>query len=327
MTGGALRRAALALGIGVALGCGAMRPATPFDDRRAHSPDLQGHRGAAGLLPENTIPAFRRAIELGVDTLELDTGVTKDGVVVVSHDRRLSPDLARDRNGRFVEHPTPTIHELSFVELRTYDVGRVRPGSRTARRHPHREARDGTPVPTLLEVLRLGLDPGGETLRFSVETKLTPEAPDETLPPEAFATAVLSVIRSSGIAPRRVLVQSFDWRTLRVVQRRAPGIETVCLTAERGWLDNVKRGTAGPSPWTAGLDIDEYGGSVPRLVAAAGCTVWSPHHRDVSRRALAEAHKLGLRVVVWTVNRPRRMRALARMGVHGIITDYPNRRP
>ena len=90
--------------------------------------DLQGHRGARGLLPENTLPSFERAIALGVTTLEMDVGVTKDGVVVVHHDRRLNPDLARGPDGQYVRAPAPTIHSLGFEELQRYDVGRLRPG-------------------------------------------------------------------------------------------------------------------------------------------------------------------------------------------------------
>ena len=153
---------------------------------------------------------------------------------------------------------------------------------------------------------------------------MSPLAPDETVAPEAFARAVVGVLRAEGVIERTDL-QSFDWRVLHAARRLAPGISTVCLTAEQRWIDNVLRGRPGPSPWTAGLDIDAFGGSVPRLVKAAGCAVWSPFYREVSEEALSEAHALGLRVVVWTVNDVGDMLALARMGVDGIITDYPDR--
>ena len=96
-------------------------------------------------------------------------------------------------------------------------------------------------------------------------------------------------------------MQSFDWRTLTVVRRLAPEIPTICLTAERTWLDNLERGRPGTSPWTAGFDIDAADGSTPRLVRAAGCAVWSPYFRDLTAAALAEAQDLGLKVVVWAV--------------------------
>lgn len=285
--------------------------------------DLQGHRGARGLLPENTLPAFERAIELGVDTLELDTGVTKDGVVVVSHDRRLSPDLARGPDGEWVDEPGPLLHELTAAEVAQYDVGRIKPGSRTARRFPEQQPRDGTPIPRLSQVLALGHE--HPSLRFNIETKLVPHAPGDTPEPEAFAAAVIQAVRDSGVSAERVAIQSFDWRTLTAVKRLAPEIATVCLTAQQRWLDNVQFGRDGASPWTVGLDIDDHNGSVPKLVKAAGCATWSPYHRDLSANALAEAQALGLKVVVWTVNDPDVMRTLKDMGVDGIITDYPDR--
>ncbi|HTY68576.1 MAG TPA: glycerophosphodiester phosphodiesterase family protein, partial [Alphaproteobacteria bacterium] len=107
--------------------------------------------------------------------------------------------------------------------------------------------------------------------------------------------------------------------------RIAPQIPTVCLTFERGADDTVQRGKPGPSPWTAGLDVDDFGGSTPRLVKAAGCAVWAPFFRDVSDAALAEAKSLGRETVVWTVDAPADMDSLLARGVDGIITDYPDR--
>src|SRR5512134_4079397 len=98
--------------------------------------DLQGHRGARGHAPENTLPGFERALAIGVDTLELDVGVTRDDVVVVHHDRRLNPDIARGPDGRWIEAPGPLLRELRFEELQRYDVGRLRPGSAYASLHP-----------------------------------------------------------------------------------------------------------------------------------------------------------------------------------------------
>ena len=161
-------------------------------------------------------------------------------------------------------------------------------------------------------------------LASPLETKLTPLAPEETAGPRAFARAVVAVLRAEGMLDR-ANVQSFDWRVLFEIRRLAPELPTVCLTAEQRWLDNIRRDRPGPSPWTAGLDVDDAGGSVPRLVEAAGCRRWSPYHRDLTAEALAEAHALGLKVVVWTVNEVDEMLALARMGVDGIITDYPDR--
>ena len=290
----------------------------------ARAIEIQGHRGARGLLPENTIPAFERAIELGVDVLELDLGVTRDGVPVVHHDRALDPDRTRDASCAWLASPGPFLNTLDLASMSGFDVGRAAPGSKIAERFPEQSPRDGTRIPTLAQVLALGKRPGAGTIRFNIEAKVTPLAPEETVRPEEFARAVVAVLRAEGMLDRANL-QSFDWRVLHAARKLAPDLSTVCLTAEQRWHDNILRGHPGPSPWTAGLDIEAFDGSVPRMVEAAGCAVWSPYYRDVTDEALTEAHGLGLRVVVWTVNEVEEMLALARLGVDGIITDYPDR--
>ena len=287
--------------------------------------EIHGHRGARGLLPENTLPAFEHALALGVDALELDVGITRDGVPVVHHDRRLDPDHTRDRTGAWLAPPGPLIRALDTEALAAFDVGRAAPGGETAKRFPRQAPRDGARVPLLSEVLALAQGPGGGRFCFDVELKPTPEAPEETAGPAEFARAVVAALRAAG-AVDRVQVQSFDWRVLVEVRRLAPEIRIACLTAERPWLDNLQRGRpGGASPWTAGLDVDAVDGSVPRLVKTFGCAVWSPFFRDLTAEGLAEAHRLGLKVVVWTVNDAQDMAALARLGVDGVITDYPDR--
>ena len=287
-------------------------------------PEIEGHRGARGLLPENTLPAFERAIALGVDGLEFDIGLTRDGVPVVHHDPALDPDHTRDAGGAWLAPPGPRIRDLDMAALSGFDVGRARPGSPTTGNFPEQKPRDGTRIPTLAEVLALGRRPGAGAVRFGIEIKLSPLDPDETAGPEAFADAVVSVLRAEDMLPR-ASVRAFDWRVLREVRKLAPEIPVGCLTAEQSWRDNILRDRPGPSPWTAGRNIHEHGGSVPRMVHAFGGPVWSPYYSELTAEALAEARSLGLKVVVWTVNGVRDMEALARLGVDGIVTDYPDR--
>src|SRR6266536_5840187 len=142
--------------------------------------DLQGHRGTRGLAPENTLAAFARALSLGVTTLELDTGVTRDGVVVVSHDSQLNPDLTRDVAGRWIDAPGPVISQLTLAELRRYDVGRLRPGTPYAARFGTQQPADGQRIPTLAEVFALARKAKNARVRFNVETKMEPRHPEYT---------------------------------------------------------------------------------------------------------------------------------------------------
>jgi glycerophosphoryl diester phosphodiesterase len=290
----------------------------------AHPFDLQGHRGARGLAPENTLAGFETALAIGVTTLELDLAMTKDGVVVVSHDSRLNPDHTRGPDGKFLAVQGPPIRALTLAELKRYDVGALKPGTPYAASFAGQRAVDGATVPTLAEVFELVRRVKAEHLRFNIETKLTPTSGADTPDPETFAAAVAASVREAGLAAR-VTLQSFDWRTLMAMRRIAPEIDRVCLTIDGGSGDTLRRGQPGASPWTAGLDIDAFDGSTPRLVSAAGCLVWSPNHRNVTAASLAEAGTLRLKVIPWTVNERPDMVRLIEMGVSGIITDYPDR--
>ena len=302
-------------GYGVAVICAAIAMSTPVQ-----ALDIQGHRGARGLAPENTLPAFARALSLGVTTLEMDSAITRDGVVVVSHDPALNPDLTRGPDGSWLEQTGPAIRTLSYAELQRYDVGRLRRGTSYANRWPQQSPVDGTHIPRLADVFALVKKSGNETVRFNIETKISPLEPAQTTGPEDFARQLVAAIRAGGMAGRAT-IQSFDWRTLAVVQKEAPEIPTVYLSVETGFMDNIQ--ATGDSPWTGGVRFRDHG-SVPRMVKAAGGAVWSPYLGDLTREAVKEARSLGLKVVVWTVNSPADMRRVIEWGVDGVISDRPD---
>jgi glycerophosphoryl diester phosphodiesterase len=291
---------------------------------QAQAFDLQGHRGARGLAPENTLEGFAVALSIGVTTLELDLAMTRDDVLVVSHDRKLNPDLTRNADGQFLQREGPAIRSLTLAEVQRYDVGRLRPGSGYAANFPGQKIADGARIPALTDLFDLVKSSGAAHVRFNIETKITPTSGAETPDPNIFAAAVARAIRTADLTDRAA-VQSFDWRTLLAMKRVAPEIERVCLTAEALSFDTIQRGAPGPSPWTAGLDIDDFAGSVPRLVQAAGCAVWSPLYRNAKPQDIAAAKALGLKVIPWTVNERADMERLIALGVDGIITDYPDR--
>lgn len=283
--------------------------------------DLQGHRGARGLLPENTLPAFAKALSIGVTTLELDTGVTKDGHVVVSHNPSLDPSFTRSPDGSWIEDKSITINALTLKELEKYDVGRINPDSRLAKRFGEQVPVDGTKIPTLEAVFELAKKSGNSQIQFNIETKINPLKPEGTDNPDLFVKRILGILTKWQLTDRAT-IQSFDWRTLQAAQNQSPGIKTVYLTAQQPWLDNV--GTGAATDWTAGFARGDYE-SLPEMIKKAGGSVWSPFFKDLTSQTLKQAQSLGLKVVVWTVNRKEDMEALIDMGVDGIISDYPDR--
>jgi glycerophosphoryl diester phosphodiesterase len=280
--------------------------------------DLQGHRGARGLLPENTLPAYQAALRIGVSTLELDVGISSDGVVVVSHDRALNPEITRDAQGQWIAAPV-LVHSLTFEALQSFDVGRINPASAYAKRFPQQTPLDDTRMPALAEVFEAFQ---ASTLHFNIETKISPDHPDETVSPEVFVDKLLGVVHAHNMA-QRVIIQSFDWRTLALVQQQAPGLRTACLTAQQAWTDNITPKPGRPR-WTGAVATHDHA-DVPSMVAAAGGNIWSPYFGDLTVALVTQAQALGLRVIPWTVNTATDLDSMIELGVDGLISDYPDR--
>jgi glycerophosphoryl diester phosphodiesterase len=284
--------------------------------------DLQAHRGARATIPENSLAGFAHALTVGVTTLETDIAVTRDRVLVLSHDPLLNPDITRGPDGQFLPAKGPAIVSLTAEELRRYDVGRIRPGSDYARQFPDQKPIDGTRIPTLDELVALVKKADNGTVRFALETKVTPHGAGETVPAEEFARLLIAAVRAAGIE-QRTSILSFDWRTLQVVQKEAPGIPTVYLTMQQPrFIDNIGADRPEGSAWTAGFQYKDHG-SVPRMIKAAGGHTWSSFWRDLTADKVREARALGLQVLAWTVNDRQVMRQMIEMGVDGIVTDRP----
>lgn len=256
--------------------------------------DVQGHRGARGHLPENTLPGFAEAERMGAHTVELDVLMTRDGVLVVHHDFRLNPDIARGPDGQWVGDP-PAVYSLSFAELQRYDVGRLRPGSDYARRFPQQKPLDGARIPRLADLFAAQKS---TRLRFNIEVKSLESRAAETPAPEPFARAVIAEVRRAGFE-RRAMIESFDFRIPQAVERLAPEIPTAYLTERDG----------------------------PKLaeVLRAGARTWAPEYSVLTRQIVDEAHRAGLKVIPWTVNDSADIARLIDWGIDGMISDYPDR--
>lgn len=275
--------------------------------------EVWGHRGARGLFPENTVEGIDAALALGIDGVEIDVALTADGIPVLSHDPALPADIARGPDGRWGGGIGTLLHHLRADDLARFDVGRLRPGSATALRFPEQLPIDGAIIPRLDTVLALGA-------RCVIELKTFPDRPEVTASPVAIAEAVAASVDRAK-AGARVCIESFDWRGPRYLRRTRPDLAFAWLTraeterAARLWWD-------GPTP-------EDFGGSVPRAVAAEGgggtrCVTWAPEHVTLTPTRVAEAHALGLRVLAWTVNEPADIARLISWGVDGLITDRPD---
>lgn len=273
--------------------------------------EIWGHRGARGLFPENTLEGIAAALRLGLAGVEIDVALTADGVPVLSHDPALHGDIARLAGGSWVSSPCVLLRQLRAAELARFDVGRLRPGSPTAGAFPDQSPVDGARVPLLETVLALDA-------RFLIELKSFPDRPKVTAAPGEMAEAIAATVYRTG-AVRRSRIESFDWRGPRYLRRNRPELALAWLTSARTereahlWWD-------GPTP-------EDFGGSVPRAVAAegGGGDIWAPEHTTLTRERIAEAHGLGLRVFTWTVNEPADLSRLVAWGVDGIISDRPDR--
>ena len=271
--------------------------------------DLQGHRGARGLVPENTIPAFRRALELGVTTLEMDVVISKDGQVVVSHEPWMSHEICSLPSGAPIaeeEARSHNLYRMTYAEIEQYDCGQ--------RRHPDFPRQETQPAvkPLLRDVIAMAESYVAEHERslvyYNIEIKSRPAWDEEFHPPpKAFARRVLEVVREAD-ATSRTTLQSFDLRALRAPRE---------VRAEQGGNDAVQLSL---------LVGREAAGRLAEQLDRLGFTpaVYSPAYPAVDQALLQAAHDRGLRVVPWTVNERTDMRRLIRLGVDGLITDVPD---
>ena len=286
-----------------------------------------GHRGAAGLMPENTLSGFKKAIEIGVDAIELDVHLTSDNVVVVTHDYRLNTAITRDAKGDWLKEG-PLIKNLTLAKVQSYDVGKLNRSTKYATRYPKRKSVDGERIPTLRDVIKLVKGTNERTNLF-IEPKTTPLKPEESSSPEVLVSAIAKILEEERFT-HRVRIISFDWRSLRYIKKIMPRVPTAHVTIARENFDTIQKKKRGPSPWMTGLDIDDFD-SIPQAIKAAGGVCWvsnykhaSGHGRAMTSKLVKEAHGLGLDVFVWMVNNKSDMKRMIKKGVDGIITDRPD---
>jgi len=283
---------------------------------------IHGHRGARGLTPENTLVGFASACAIGVDGIELDVLISADERVVIHHDPRLNADLCRDGSGEWLEGTTPLIRELTQEQLKTFDVGRIRPGSPQASRFPLQRGVEDEHIPLLSDLVCWWQTLAPRRPTLNIELKSDPQHPEENPDPPDYARIVVSELKKWNLLGE-VWVQAFDWRVLQEIQRLADNVYTGYLSSERE--DDATVTNDGESPWLAGFDPARFGSNLPRAIQAAGGRFWGPAFADVSKDRVLEAQTLGLVVHTWTLNEEKEFQRALDLGVNGITTDYPDR--
>jgi glycerophosphoryl diester phosphodiesterase len=265
--------------------------------------DKQGHRGCRGLMPENTIPAMLEAIGLSVTTLEMDVVISKDKKVVVSHDAWMSAEITTKPNGEYVtavEEKSLNIYQMNYEEVKKYDVGMK----------PHPRFKQQVKIKAYKPLLADLLDSVAKDMMtrrrpfpyFNIETKCLPTGDNIYHPkPEEFVELLMAVIKEKGIEDR-VIIQSFDFRTLQYLHIKYPLIKTAALVEATD-----KR-------------------NIETLIKDLGFTptIYSPAYQLVNTTVISNCHAKGIKIVPWTVNDKAKIDELKKMGVDGIITDYPN---
>jgi glycerophosphoryl diester phosphodiesterase len=264
--------------------------------------DRQGHRGARGLMPENTIPAMFKAIDLGVTTLEMDLGISKDRKVVVSHDPYFSENITTTPEGKTItkaEAAKLLLYNMNYDSIRKYDVG-LKP-------HPlfpkqEKIAVNKPLLSDLVDASEAYAIQKGKIIYYNIEIKSQPLNDGIKHPPvEEFVDLAMQVIQSANISGKTT-IQSFDPRALQVMHKKYPFVKTSLLIE-----DDDKRSLK--------EQLDQLG-FIP--------SIYSPHYSLVNEALLKQCHDKNIRVIPWTVNNLEEMKRLLKSGVDGIITDYPD---
>jgi len=265
--------------------------------------DKQGHRGCRGLMPENTLPAMLKAIDLGVSTLEMDIVFTKDKVAILSHEPFFNHEITTTPEGKYLDEKKErklNIYQMSFEETRQFDVG-LKPHPRFTSQLKIKATKPSLAslidsVENYLSVHHLA------KVDYNIETKTNPATDNIYHPaPGEFVEQLMKVIKNKGIE-NRVIIQSFDFRTLQIIHNNYPSIRTAMLIEAYD---------------TRSLDEQLNSlGFIP--------TIYSPAYSLVNKKLIDTCHNKKMKIIAWTVNDSMKITELKKSGVDGIISDYPN---
>lgn len=276
---------------------------------------IYGHRGARGVLPENTLESFKYLFENNIHAYETDILISKDFIPVITHDFRLDPSYTKDINDNWIEDENIKIIDLTYDQILQFDVGTLNKLSKYGRKFINQKSLQNQKIPKLSELLKLTSDNIVEDLLINLEIKSTPIEKNLTPEPDEMVKIIIDEVSRSNLEDR-IIYSSFDWRVLREIKERDSKIPRAYLTSgARGKIYDK-------SPW---LDFTPLhnGVELPELIKALGGSAWHPNYKDVNKEIVQISHDKGLPVNVWTVNRESDMLRMIDYGVDGIMTDYP----
>ncbi len=293
--------------------------------------DFEAHRGGRDARPENTLYSYTYAIEHGATCIECDMQLTKDGQIVMSHNPVLNHDITRSKDGTYVPKGKYDIRKMTVSELKQFDVGIMDKKTKYYKSHGSSQIEHTAKIPTLEELLQLIQQSGDKDVYLNIETKSYPDPVlgniyKNSPNPQKFVETFNKIIKKYGME-NRVILQSFDWNTLRLMKKLNPNVSLSALWQQQpSWgagADRLRPLTPGKSPWLGGLDIDDFKGDPVAAAHAIGVDVVSPYYKEITQDQVNEAHSFGMKVVPWTVNSVKSMSMLYDMGVDGIISDKP----
>ena len=278
-----------------------------------------GHRGARGVLPENTMIGFEFAMSTGAHLLEFDVVMSADMVPVITHNQRLHAPTFRTPDGCFLR-TEPKVSSLTWAQIQTYDVGRIDGASTYGQRFPDQAQMDGIRVPRLSDLLECAAQPKFVHVQLMLEIKSDPDFSNDPDYRARLIKQVVAEVRAAGFE-KRTLLHSFDWKLLEDCQRYAPDIPASFLTQLPENDDEIGE----DSPQSVSPDFSRYQEPIPDLVANAGGLLWCPYLQDIDAKSLARARELSLVVAVWTVNEVEDINRMIDLKVDAIVSDYPGR--
>lgn len=318
----------------ITVGGGIMDTQTTYAKATFDVFDFEPHRGGRDARPENTLYSYAYAMEMGATSIECDMQLTKDGHIVMSHNPILNHDITRDKKGKYVEPGKYDIRTMTLKEVQQFDVGVMDPNcGEYYQGHGATQYAYPTHIPTLEEVFQLINEYGDKKVMLNIETKTYPDPaiPDfqkHSPDPKKFVQVFNDLVKKYNMEDR-VVMQSFDWRTLIEMKKLNPNISLSALWCQQPtWgrdSENLRPYEPGPSPWLGGLDIDDpqFKGNPVLAAHSIGVDVISPYYTEISQEDVQLAHSLGMKVVPWTVNDERDIEMMLDMGVDGMISDKP----